>query len=166
MAAQAPDEDPDTGWLLARASHALATAVAAELRQEGLSLRAYVVLQVARRRPLPQQSLAAAVGLDKTTMVVTLDELEAAGLAERRPSKTDRRAHVVTVTPAGKRKVKQAEAVSERVRADVLASLPEGDRDVFLQSLCRLVNDRLAEPVECSQAPRRRAPRTASVASK
>ena len=56
-----------------------------------------------------QTELARIVGLDKTTMVVTLDELEAAGLAERRPSATDRRARVVAVTKAGERKVRQAD---------------------------------------------------------
>ena len=33
-----------------------------------------------------QTELVRMVGLDKTTMVVTLDQLEAEGLAERRPS--------------------------------------------------------------------------------
>jgi MarR family transcriptional regulator, transcriptional regulator for hemolysin len=39
-----------------------------------------------------QSQLAAQCALDKTTMVFALDELERAGLAERRPSRTDRRA--------------------------------------------------------------------------
>ena len=48
-----------------------------------------------------QTEIARMVGLDKTTMVVTVDELEAAGLAERRPSSTDRRARVIEVTKDG-----------------------------------------------------------------
>ena len=43
------------------------------------------------------------IGLDKTTMVVTVDELERAGLAERQASSTDRRARIIKVTPAGRR---------------------------------------------------------------
>jgi MarR family transcriptional regulator for hemolysin len=35
------------------------------------------------------------------THVVTVDELEKAGLAERRPSSRDRRARVISVTEAG-----------------------------------------------------------------
>jgi DNA-binding MarR family transcriptional regulator len=148
-------------WLLSRASYTLTTELTAALEEAGISPRAHAVLTASLCEERTQGEIAKAVGLDKTTMVVTLDELEAAGLAERRPSKTDRRAHVVAVTPAGKRKVKQAEAITERVRADVLASLPEGDRDVFVDCLTRLVGDRLAEPVDCSQRPRRRAPRAA-----
>jgi DNA-binding MarR family transcriptional regulator len=93
-------------------------------------------------------------------MVVTLDELEAAGLAERRPSPTDRRARVIAVTAAGERKVREAEEIAERVRADVLSALPEGEREVFVKALMRLVSDRLSEPVICTAPPRRRAPRT------
>jgi DNA-binding MarR family transcriptional regulator len=153
-------------WLLSRASYTLTTELTAALEEAGISPRAHAVLTAALCEERTQGEIAKAVGLDKTTMVVTLDELEAAGLAERRPSKTDRRARVIAVTAAGKRKVKQAEAITERVRADVLASLPEGDREVFVQSLTRLVGDRLAEPVECSQPPRRRAPRATSVTSR
>jgi DNA-binding MarR family transcriptional regulator len=147
-------------WLLSRASYTLTTELTRALEEAGLSPRAHAVLTTAMCGERTQGDIAKCVGLDKTTMVVTLDELEAAGLAERRPSKTDRRAHVVAVTPAGKRKVGQAEEIAERVRADVLGSLPEADRQVFVESLTRLVNDRLAEPVECSQPPRRRATRT------
>ena len=148
-------------WLLSRASHTLTTEQTAALEQTGVSPRAHAVLSAAMCGEHTQSELAKAVGLDKTTMVVTLDELEAQGLAERRPSKTDRRARVIAVTAAGKRKVREAEAITERVRADVLASLPEGDREVFLRSLSRLVGDRLAEPVECAHPPRRRATRAA-----
>ncbi len=42
-----------------------------------------------------QIRLAERCALDKTTMVVTGDELERSGLAERRPSPTDRRARII-----------------------------------------------------------------------
>ena len=48
-----------------------------------------------------QIQLAEQCALDKTTMVVTMDALEKAGLAERRPSPTDRRARIIAVTDAG-----------------------------------------------------------------
>jgi len=106
-----------------------------------------------------QIELAHIVGLDKTTMVVTLDELEGAGLAERRPSSTDRRARVVAVTKAGERTVAEAEAIVGRLHADVLGALPARDRQIFVDALTRLVEGRLSTPVECRQAVRRRAPR-------
>ena len=46
------------------------------------------MLSTARTGEFTQKELADMVGLDKTTMVVTVDALEAAGLAERVPSPT------------------------------------------------------------------------------
>ena len=89
-------------------------------------------------------------------MVVTLDELEAAGLAERRPAPGDRRARVIKVTKAGERKVREAEAVLDRVREDVLSTLPPDERETFLRALGRLACGRLAAPVPCTQPVRRR----------
>jgi DNA-binding MarR family transcriptional regulator len=149
----------DLGWLLSRASYTLTTELTAAFESLGLSTRANCVLATAMTGDHTQSEIARTVGLDKTTMVVTLDELEAAGLAERRPSPDDRRVRVIAVTAAGKRKVREAEAIAERIRDDVLSVLPEGDRDVFLKALTQLVSDRLAEPVLCSHPVRRRAPR-------
>jgi DNA-binding MarR family transcriptional regulator len=91
-------------------------------------------------------------------MVVTLDALEAAGLAKRSPSPHDRRARVVEVTKAGRRKVAQAEAIVDRVHAGVLEELPARDRKVFVEALLRLVGDRLSTPSPCAHPVRRRVP--------
>jgi MarR family transcriptional regulator for hemolysin len=149
----------DLCWLLSTASHALATELTAALEDSGISPRGYAVLHTAIDSERTQGEIARLVGLDKTTMVVTLDELEAAGLAERRASALDRRARVVAVTKAGERKVREAEAIAERVQEDVLGTLPARERRAFLDALSRLVCERLSEPVPCSKPPRRRAPR-------
>jgi MarR family transcriptional regulator for hemolysin len=146
----------DLCWLLARASHALTTEMTAALEDSGISPREHTVLVTAMTGAYTQTELARMIGLDKTTMVVTLDELEAAGLAERKPSSTDRRARVIGVTAAGARKVLAAEKVLDKVREDVLAVLPEEERPVFLKALGRLACGRLSAPVACSHPVRRR----------
>ena len=146
-------------WLLSQASHTLTTELTAALERLGVSPRAYCVLSTAMTGDHTQIELAHMIGLDKTTMVVTLDELEAAGLAKRKPSSEDRRARVIAVTKAGERKVAQAEEIVERIHSDVLASLPARDRKTFVETLARLVGERLSEPVECAQPVRRRAHR-------
>jgi DNA-binding MarR family transcriptional regulator len=123
-----------------------------------LSMRGYQVLATAARGAYTQKELADMVGLDKTTMVVTIDELEATGLAKRRPSGTDRRARVIGVTAAGKRKAAQAQKLVQSVQDDVLATLPPAQRRALLGALGTLVTDRLSQPVECTKPPRRRAP--------
>ncbi len=146
----------DLCWLLSRVSHALMTEQTAALESSGISPREHAVLATAMCGEQTQTDLARVIGLDKTTMVVTVDELEAAGLAERRPAPGDRRAHVIKVTKAGERKVREAEAVLDRVRDDVLASLPADERDAFLRALGRLACGRLSMPVACSAPVRRR----------
>ena len=129
------------GWLLARAEHALAAELALALEPLGLSSRRYCVLATALGEDRTQIELANLIGLDKTTMVATVDALEAAGLAERRPSSHDRRARVISVTKAGEAKVREGRKVIDQVQADVLARLPEGERAALLSGLSRLVTD-------------------------
>jgi MarR family transcriptional regulator, transcriptional regulator for hemolysin len=153
--AQAPLAS-DLCWLLSRASHNLMTELTAALEDLGISPRAHAVLTTAMTGEHTQTEIAKQVGLDKTTMVVTVDELEAAGLAERRPSSTDRRARVIAVTDVGKRSVMEADKVLNRVRDDVLGDVEPEERQVFLDVLSRLACGRLSEPVQCSQPVRRR----------
>ena len=145
----------DLGWLLTRASHSLTTQLTAAMEEIGLTPRGNCVLTAAMGGEFTQIELAKAIGLDKTTMVVTVDTLERAGLAERRPSSTDRRAHVITVTKAGERKVREAREVARRVQDEVLATLPQRQRDVLMPALQALVSGSLAEPVQCTKRVRR-----------
>jgi MarR family transcriptional regulator, transcriptional regulator for hemolysin len=132
------------------------TELTAALEDLGVSPRAHSVLATALTGEYSQGEIARIVGLDKTTMVVTVDELEAAGLAERRPSGSDRRARVIVVTKAGEHKVREADRVLDRVRADVLGDVAPEDREAFLRVLGTLACGRLAEPVPCAHPVRRR----------
>ena len=147
------------GWLLYRAHWALAGEMTNALAPLGLSARAYHVLRAALDGEHTQKELADMIGLDKTTMVVTIDELERDGLAERQPSPTDRRARVISVTSAGKRKLTEANAVKEQVQSDVLESLAPRQRKALLEALTDLVEGRLAEAADCAPLLRRREPR-------
>lgn len=142
--------------LLSRASYGLTSALAGALDEVGISHRAYSVLAAADGADLSQIELAREVGLDKTTMVVTIDELEAAGLAKRLPSKTDRRARVIVVTTAGRTLVRNAEKASSDVRESVLEALDPGERTAFMSALSKLVDGPLSKPTECTQSVRRR----------
>jgi MarR family transcriptional regulator for hemolysin len=158
---QSADGSPEAlaenlGWLLSQASHVLKTQMTAALEAIGISPRDYHVLATAMTAAYTQIELAQAVGLDKTTMVVTIDELETAGLAKRLPSTEDRRARLITVTKAGQRKVAEAEAIVDRVQAEVLGELPPRERRAFLEALAQLVAGGLAKPAPCAQPVRRR----------
>ncbi len=157
MATTAPAETSvDLLLLLSQASHALTTELTAGLAELGISPRAQFVLSTAMTGDLTQSRLAELCALDKTTMVVTIDELEKARLAERRPSSTDRRARIISVTEAGERVVAQAQQIVARIYDDVLAALPARERAAFVDGLARLVEGRLATPVRCERPVRRR----------
>ncbi len=145
-------------WLLYRAHWALAAELTAALAPLGVSSRGYHVLRAATSGSHTQTELAELVGLDKTTMVAAVDELERAGLAERHPAPDDRRARVIAVTPAGKRKVAQADKVAEHVQEDALGELSTQEAGALIDSLAKLVEGRLSEPAVCNPPLRRRTP--------
>ena len=157
MASNAPESD--LAFLLSQASHALATELTARLAELGITPRAHCVLAKALGGEFTQTQVAEQCALDKTTMVVTLDALERDGLAARRPSGTDRRARIIAVTEAGERVAAAADAIVALTYSDVLAALPERQREPFLDSLTRLVGGRLSAAPACDKPPRRRAPR-------
>jgi len=154
-------DSPDLSFLLQLASHVLATELTAGLADLGISPRAHCVLSKALCGTLTQKELAERCDLDKTTMVVTMDELEQAGLAERRASTEDRRARIISVTEAGRRKVEEGQRIVSRIHSDVLAALPDHQREAFVDGLARLVEGggRLSTPVQCERPVRRRLPR-------
>ncbi|HMJ04256.1 MAG TPA: MarR family winged helix-turn-helix transcriptional regulator [Conexibacter sp.] len=144
-------------WLLRQASHGMTVELTAALERLGISPRAHAVRTAATCGEQTQTELAQMVGLDKTTMVVMLDELEAAGLAERRPSSSDRRVRTIAVTRAGARMVREGERIADALTDDVLGTLPARERRAVLDALTRLVTGRLSQAAVCEHPPRRRA---------
>ena len=146
---------PDISFLLAHASHVLATRMTEALQEIGLTPRGFCVLMHALPGELTQIELARLADLDKTTMVVTLDELEDAGYAERVPSPADRRARIVRVTGPGAEITAAGLEIVDRVHQEVLDALPPTQRDAFLAAMTTLVTGHLAEPVDCERPVRR-----------
>ena len=147
----------DLLMLLHVAGHALETELAARLAELGVTPRGRCVLAAAVGGELTQTELAERCNLDKTTMVVTMDTLEKAGLAERRTSSADRRARIIAVTEAGRRLVAESERVVAEIYDDVLNSLPGNESEAFMRGLRQLAEGRLGQPTPCDKPPRRRA---------
>ncbi|WP_266992675.1 MarR family winged helix-turn-helix transcriptional regulator [Streptomyces melanogenes] len=157
MTAMAPSRtEPDLSYLLDHTGHVLRTRMAAALDEIGLTARMHCVLVHALEEERTQAQLAELGDMDKTTMVVTVDALEKAGLAERRPSSTDRRARIIAVTDKGAALAVESTRIVDEVHAAALASLPPADREALLRTLRLLTQDALAVPSE-SPRPARRA---------
>ena len=128
----------DLCWLLSMANQRQKSQFDAALTATGLTPRKHQVLATALGQSHTQTELARLVGLDKTTMMVTLDELERDGLAQRRPQPGDRRARIVAVTDAGEAALSVADATFADVTERVLSVIPDDERAVFLRALERL----------------------------
>ena len=128
----------DLCWLMHRATQTQQAEAEAAILESGITMRKHQVLATALDNEHTQTELARLIGLDKTTMMVTVDELERDGLAERRPLPSDRRARVVAVTPPGRKLLRKADAAFTAANERVLAQLPDDERDVFLRALERL----------------------------
>jgi DNA-binding MarR family transcriptional regulator len=109
-----------------RASH---TRVADALASIGLTPALFGLLNVLGERDgAIQQELGSAMGVDPSTMVSLLDELERAGLAKRRPRPTDRRAREVVITPKGRRLLERGRRLASQVDDEVLQGLTAAER--------------------------------------
>jgi MarR family transcriptional regulator, transcriptional regulator for hemolysin len=157
---QSPERPDNLAWLLSNVSHSLTTELTAALEGVSVTPRGYCVLSTAMQGEYTQTALAHAIGLDKTTMVVTIDALERAGFVERRMASEDRRARVIAVTEAGEAKVAEGERIVDQIHDDVLSVLSPGSREAFLDALRQLALERLCSPTPCAKPVRRRAPRS------
>lgn len=147
---------PDLSYLLDHTGHVLRTRMTAALAEIGLTPRMHCVLVHALEEERTQIQLAEIGDMDKTTMVVTVDALEKAGLAERHPSSRDRRARIIAVTEEGARVAARSQEIVDGVHEAALASLPADEREVLVRALNTLVEGHLGTPVE-SPVPARRA---------
>jgi DNA-binding MarR family transcriptional regulator len=121
-----------------RASHTRTTET---LESVGLTPPLFALLNVlGARKGAIQQEIGSAMGIDPSTMVSLIDQLEAAGLAERRPRPRDRRAREVAITPKGRRVLKQARELAARVEDDVLRGLSAPERRQLLTLLRRALD--------------------------
>jgi DNA-binding MarR family transcriptional regulator len=107
----------------------------------GLTTALFALLNLlGSREGAIQQELGAEMGIDPSTMVSLIDQLETAGLAKRRPRPTDRRAREVAITPKGRRVLEQARDLAMQVEQDVLRGLSGAERRQLLALLRRALS--------------------------
>ena len=128
-----------------RASH---TRTADALATIGLTPALFGLLNViGAREGAIQQELGAAMGIDPSTMVSLIDELEGAGLAKRRPSPRDRRAREVVITAKGRRLLERARRLIHQVDDEVLGGLSAAERKQLTGLLRRALESAPAQPL-------------------
>jgi DNA-binding MarR family transcriptional regulator len=128
-----------TAHLLKRLGMEIKEAYREAFEAAGASPFHYSVLAVLEESPRETQAtIADSLGYDRSWLVGLLDELEEKGLIERRRDPADRRRHVVTLLPAGKRQLAELRAVSKGVEDRFLASLEPEQRARLHELLLQL----------------------------
>jgi DNA-binding MarR family transcriptional regulator len=126
------------GQLLFRLWRASHTRTAERLESIGLTPALFALLNVlGAREGTIQQQLSTDMAVDPSAMVKLINELEDAGLADRRRRPGDRRAWEVSITPKGQRTLERAKQLAARVEDEVLGGLSAADRRQLLTLLRR-----------------------------
>jgi DNA-binding MarR family transcriptional regulator len=130
----------DLGWALGVVFRSYAKAAAAAFAELPGGPRGYQVLTAASRgEPGSQLELAHHLGVDRTVMTYLLDDLEGAGLIERRPDPADRRARRIVTTEPGRERLADLDRRLRAAEEHVLAGLAaDDDRQAFRALLRQL----------------------------
>ena len=128
-----------TGFLLARIGHMAAKQFSERIAQLGLTTRMWGALNVLDAEgATTQQFLGKCTGIDPSSMVATIDDLEARGLVERRPHPSDRRAHALHLTDEGRDLLRRGRRLARGAQEDLLAPLNAEERNTLHELLVRL----------------------------
>ncbi|MFI6151783.1 MarR family winged helix-turn-helix transcriptional regulator [Kitasatospora sp. NPDC051170] len=140
-AAPADPIDPAALGLLLYRAHRLARAKANQAaRPTGLELQHAGVLSALREgRARSQRELGAALGIDKSTLVRIVDDLEGRGLVQRRRAPNDRRVYEVAITGEGEQRLREAGELFSGAMLELLEVLGTGEQHRLHELLTRFV---------------------------
>jgi DNA-binding MarR family transcriptional regulator len=122
--------------MLHRAGQCAGEVFHAEMQDGDLTPRQYaVLLTVASNEGISQTGLVERTGIDRSTLADIVRRMLKKGLLQRRRTKEDARAYAVKLTEDGKRMLRSADPVTQRVDDRILEALPAKHRDQFVDNL-------------------------------
>ncbi len=128
-----------TGFLISRMGFVAQKQFAERIDSLGLSTRMWGALNVLEAEgAITQHALCGCIGMDPSSMVSTIDELEAKGLVQRRPHPSDRRAHALHLTDNGRQTLSRGRKLAKGAQEELLAPLSAQEREQLHGLLLRL----------------------------
>jgi DNA-binding MarR family transcriptional regulator len=144
----------DLGWAIGAVFRAYRDAAKDAFAGLPGGARGYQVLQFAAEESAATQlAIAQRLGIDRTVMTYLLDDLERAGLVERRPDPSDRRARRVVATVEGRTRLGLLQDRLRLAESHVLGPLSAAEAAEFRILLQRLATqvDGFTPAVACAQ---------------
>ncbi len=89
---------------------------------------------------LTQKQLTTRMSSDPNTVASLLERMEKAGFIERKIDPDDRRARRISLKPYGINRFQQAKDIAIQLQAEVLQSLPEKRKSLFLEELASIAD--------------------------
>ncbi|QTC90982.1 MarR family winged helix-turn-helix transcriptional regulator [Brevundimonas goettingensis] len=112
-----------------------------EAGADGPTQRQFAVMEaVAAKSGLTQTDLVRATGIDRSTLADLVSRMTTKGLLERERSAVDARAKAVRLSQEGQALLETARPRVEAADKRIMALLPKGKRDGFLELLADLAN--------------------------
>jgi DNA-binding MarR family transcriptional regulator len=135
-----PEPSPGSLVLLTRLSRLVYRRATEDVL--GMRLKQFVALSYLHHLPgVGQRQLGDLLMLDANNCVLLLNDIEAAGWAERRRDPNDRRRHIVEITDSGREALFRAEVALDGLEDDVLGALSSDERDTLRDLLGRAMAD-------------------------
>lgn len=127
------------GFLFAKLGHLLKGRVLGAFEQVGFEAHHYSLLALLGEGDRETQAtIADVLGIDRSQLVGILDALEAKGLVERRRDPHDRRRHVVSLTPDGRRQLVKLRTILRQAEDEFFAPLDPVARSALHDALLAL----------------------------
>ena len=105
----------------------------------GLTVQMCGVLIRLGEGPLSQHELGEQLGIDRTTVVELIDDLERKGVVHRRRNPADRRSYLLTLTPKGKTFQKRATEAFDGAADEFFGPLSRTERAAMSDMLRRMI---------------------------
>lgn len=140
--------------LLHRAQQLAANKSASALKEAGLTIRQFALLEaLSENEGVSQSQLVDATSIDRSTLADMVSRMETAGLLARERSEADARTNMVSLTDAGRKALDISRPAVAAADEELLRILPKNRRVPFLTILTLMADESDVTLLDLEVAP-------------
>ena len=124
-------------YLISKAQHSLKRYLKKAFAAQGLDLTPVQagILFLLRTEPQTMTQLSRILDIDNSAITGLVDRLQNAGLANRQPNPSDRRAWLIAITDKGRVEIERALVIVRRVNDEIKQGFTENEMAIFKKIL-------------------------------